>query len=103
MNFWFNLSLRFRLGIAAIVMAALAGYSLYQYSCDPLHSRPIYSLVKLVPILCLLWLALPDLEKIPMWCYLVAVPIIIFCAVKPAAMLVIIPAVLLVLFVMPKK
>ncbi|MCL2744843.1 MAG: hypothetical protein FWE67_13425, partial [Planctomycetaceae bacterium] len=94
MNFWFQLSLRSRLGIIAVLLMTVAGYSLYQYSCDPRNYRPIGSLIKIAPILCLLWLALPDLEKIPMWCYLIAVPVIIFCMIYPKAMLLIVPAVL---------
>lgn len=81
----------------------VAGLSIYWATYDPVRHKPLYSVIKLAPILFLLWLAWSDLQNIPIWIYLVAPPILIFCALKPAALFIVIPVALIALFLMPKK
>lgn len=103
MNYWFRLPLRTRLGIIATILMIVAGVSVFLASRDPVHHRPLYSVIKFAPILFLFWLAWVDLKNLPLWIYLVAPPVIIFCCIKPAAWFIVIPVALTVLFVLPKK
>lgn len=103
MNFWFRLPLRTRLGIVAAILLAVAAVSVYRATHDPLHHKPLYSLIKFAPVLFLLWLAWSDLQNIPFWAYIAALPVIIICALKPAALFIVVPLALIVLFIMPKK
>lgn len=103
MNFWFRLPLRTRLGIIAAVLLGIAVMSIYWATRDPLHHKPLYSVIKFAPILFLFWLAWKDLQNIPLWVYLIALPLTIFCALKPAALFFVVPAALMILFLLPKK
>jgi hypothetical protein len=99
MDFWFRLSLRIRLGIISVVLVILAAVSIFFWVSDPVHNRPISGLIKFAPILLLLWIAWADLKKVPMWVWCVAPFVIIFCLIKPAAWLVVIPVTLFCYFV----
>lgn len=103
MDFWFRLPLKTRLGIIATTLMIVAGFSVYWATYDPVRYRPLYSVIKFAPLLFLLWLAWSDLQSIPIWVYLIAPPILIFCALRPGALFVVIPVALIALFVMPKK
>ena len=70
---------------------------------DPLHNKPLYGIIRIAPILFLLWLAWSDLQNIPLWVWCVIPPVLILCALKPGAWLIVIPLGLIALFVMPKK
>lgn len=103
MSYWFRLPLRTRLGIIAGGLLLAAGASMMWATQDPLHHKPVYALIKFAPIVFLLWLAWYDLQNIPIWVYLITPPILILCALRPRALIVIVPLALFVLFVMPKK
>ncbi|MDR2116488.1 MAG: hypothetical protein LBP87_08905 [Planctomycetaceae bacterium] len=103
MDFWFRLSLQKRLGIIAIILLIIAVISIALWTNDPAHNRPVASLIRLSPILFLLWLAWADLRKVPFWAWLVMPVVIILCAFKPKLWFVVIPFTFFALFVMPKK
>lgn len=103
MGFWFRLPLRTRLGIIAGGLLLAAAWSVMWATQDPLHNKPINALIKFAPIVFLLWLAWYDLLNIPFWVYLITPPILILCVLRPRALIVIVPLVLFILFVMPKK
>ncbi len=105
LHFWFNLPIRTRLGVAAIVLLAVAGVLFTLPIIDPPHHefRHGAGLVRFAPILFLLWLAWADLQAVPRWVWFVAPPVLIFCCIKPAAWFVVIPVALFSLFVMPKR
>ena len=102
MRRWYTLPIRTRLGIVAVALLAVAALSVVQYFTDRQHARPLYGIIMWSPIIFLLWIAWPDLERIPRWVYYVAVPIAVVCALKPWLLLLVIPVALFALFVMPK-
>ena len=102
MDFWYRLPLRTRLGFVAAFLLIVAGISLALWSQDSVHHKPLGAVIKLAPIIFLLWLAWKDLQRIPLWAYLAAPPILILCALKPMLWFVVIPVALVALFVMPK-
>ncbi|MDR3197728.1 MAG: hypothetical protein LBU34_07645 [Planctomycetaceae bacterium] len=103
MDFWFRLPFRKRLGIIATILLVVAVISAVLWTNDPVHHRPITSIIRLAPILFLFWLAWSDLQKIPFWVWLVMPVVLILCAFKPALWFIVIPIALFALFVMPKK
>ncbi|MDR0870888.1 MAG: hypothetical protein LBN39_08865 [Planctomycetaceae bacterium] len=99
---WFNLPLRTRLGVISAVLLVFAAVLAAQAVNDPVHHR-LPSVIKWAALLFVFWLAWKDLEKVPWWVYLAAPPVLVLCLIKPGAWFVVIPALLFVLFVMPKK
>ncbi|MDR1923530.1 MAG: hypothetical protein LBQ66_04065 [Planctomycetaceae bacterium] len=92
-NFWFKLPLRVRLGVMATVVLVAAIVVVFFVWRDPVHHpvRQYGFLIKIAPILFLLWLAWQDLAKIPLWVYLITPPILIICFLKPILFLIVIP------------
>lgn len=103
MDRWFRLPIRTKLGIISSALLVLAGLAIWVAIRDPFHNIPIRGIVKLAPILFLLWLAWKDLQNIPLWVWFVIPPVMILCALKPFLWFVVIPLGIVALFVMPKK
>ncbi len=105
LRFWFNLPVRTRLGVIAVVLLAAGGVLFALPIFDPMHHefRHGSGIVRFAPIVFLLWLAWADLQNIPRRVWFIAPPVLIFCCIKPAAWLVVIPMTLFSLFVMPKR
>ncbi len=102
-EYWFNLPMRTRLGVVSSLLLGVAVLSIVLWTRDPVHHKPLNSVIRFAPILFLLWLAWADLRSIPIWFWLAVPPVLIFCLIKPGAWLVVIPVTLCALFVMPKK
>jgi hypothetical protein len=98
MSFWFRLPLRTRLGIISTVLLIVAAVSCFLWMNDPGHHRPIGGIIRLAPILFLLWLAWTDLRRIPFWVWLIAPVVFVLCILKPALWLIVIPVTLFALF-----
>jgi hypothetical protein len=103
-DFWFRLPLRIRLGLAALVFLIIALVLGYVVIRDPVH-YPVNrygGIIKIAPIIFLVWLAWRDLLRIPFWIYIVSFPVLILCLLRPWAFLYVIPIILIVLFVARK-
>ncbi len=103
MKRWFSLPIRTKLGIISAALLGVAVISIILHFADPMHTKPVYGIIKWAPILFLFWIAWPDLERIPRWVYYVSIPIIVLCALRPVLLYLVIPVGLVALFVMPKK
>ncbi|MDR2762416.1 MAG: hypothetical protein LBB88_07445 [Planctomycetaceae bacterium] len=67
---------------------------------DPVH-YPVnrYSaIIRIAPILFLLWLAWRDLTRIPFWVYIVSFPVLMICLIKPMLFLYVIPIIFVTIF-----
>ncbi|MDR0390391.1 MAG: hypothetical protein LBH59_00665 [Planctomycetaceae bacterium] len=103
-DFWFRLSLRVRLGVVSVVLLVIAVSLGYFAISDPVH-HPMtkYStIIKIAPIIFLIWLAWRDFLRIPLWVYLVLFPVAMLCLWKPYTLLYVIPITLIILFVAKK-
>ena len=100
MDFWFRLSLRTRLGIIGSVLLVSVLVVLFLWYQDPLRFSPnrLAWLLRLGPLVFLLWLAWGDIAKIPWWNWLVILVILIVCSIKPFAWLLGIPVIVYFLF-----
>lgn len=104
-DFWFNLPMRTRLGVAAVILLVSGAVLFALPILDPVHHdfRQGAGIVRFAPVMFLVWLAWTDLQRIPTWVWFIAPPVVIFCCIKPAAWLIVVPVTLVSLFVMPKK
>ena len=79
---------RHLLGIIALSLLAIAAY-FWLFVPDPQSAQFIHgSCVKAGAVLAAIWLAYPQLEKLPDWLFLVMVGVAVFLAVRPRAALV---------------
>ena len=103
-DFWFRLSLRTRLGIVSSVFLTLAVVLMLSWYYDSTHfSYRQGWIIKLAPLLFLLWLAWTDLKNIPWWNWLIMILLLLVCAAKPVAWFIGIPIIGYILFTGRKK
>ena len=103
-DFWFRLPLRTRLGIISCVLLTCAVVLLLSWYHDPGNfSYRSGWLIRFGPLIFLFWWALPDLEKIPWWSWLIILVLLIACSIKPAFWIIGIPAIAYMLLAMRKS
>jgi hypothetical protein len=103
-NFWFRLPLRTRLGVIGCVFLISVIVVLMSWYHDPDHfSYRNAWILRLGPLIFLLWLAWSDLEQIPWWNWLIMLVILIVCAIKPGAWFAGVPIICYILFAQRKK
>lgn len=105
LRLWFSLPARTRLGIVAVPLLAAAVVLFALPILDPIHNelRQGAGIIRFAPILFLLWLAWPDLQRVPRWAWMIAPPVLIFCCLRPAAWLIVIPVALFTSFTASRK
>lgn len=54
-------------------------------------------------VLFLLWLAWPELSRIPVWVFRATIPTIVVIAIYPPVLYIVIPGIIAYLYLMPKK
>ena len=104
MDFWFRLPLRTRLGIIATVFLTSAVVVLLVWYCDP--ARFSYRngwILRFGPLVFLLWVAWGDLEKIPLWNWLIILVLLIVCSIKPAFWFIGVPVIAYILLAQRKR
>jgi hypothetical protein len=103
-NFWFRLPIRTRLGIISFALLAFAIVLLLSWYHDPSHFsyRSVW-ILRVAPLLFLLWLTWSDLKKILWWHWLIIVIALLVSAIKPGAWLIGIPVIGYILFAGHKK
>ena len=105
MDFWFRLSLRARLGIIGSALLVFVIVLIFLWYQDPVQFSPnrFAWVLRIGPLVFLLWLAWGDIEKIPWWNWLIIVVVLIVSGIKPAFWLVGIPVIVYILFSGRKK
>lgn len=103
-NFWFRIPLRTRLGIIGIVFLIAVIVLLLSWYRNPgyVPFRENWVL-RFGPLIFLIWLALPELEKIPWRHWLVMLAVILVCAIRPGAWFIGVPVICYVLFAGHRK
>jgi hypothetical protein len=104
-EFWFRLPFRIRLGVVAVVLLIVASVLGYVALSDPVH-HPVNkygAIIRIAPILFLVWLAWRDLVRIPFWVYVVSFPVFVLCLLRPWLFLYVIPIIFIVMFGTTKR
>ena len=90
--------IRVRSGIIAIVLWILSFLG-WRYGYSPLYEG---AFVRSAVVMSLLWLAWPELVRLPRWLFIIVPFILIIAAFQPRILLVLIPVLLLYGFLIPK-
>jgi hypothetical protein len=99
-NFWFRLPFRVRLGVVAVLFLIISIVMLCVAIGDPAH-YPINKygvIIRIAPIIFLVWIAWYDLIRIPFWVYMVSVPVLLVCLIRPMLFFYVIPLTFFFLF-----
>jgi hypothetical protein len=92
-KFWFNLPFRVRLGVASILFLIIAAVLAFITFGDPVN-YPINkygTIIRIAPLLFLVWLSWRDLSRIPLWGYIVFLPLFFVCLIKPVLFFYMVP------------
>ena len=92
------MAMRDKIGLIALVLAALACYSKFRGS-DPLY---LAAYVRSAIIMGILWMAWPELVLLPRWIYISLPILLIVGAFRPHLLLIFVPLILLYWFLVPK-
>jgi hypothetical protein len=88
-----------RLGVVSVGVLIIAVVVACIVIGDPVH-YPVNrygGILKIAPILFLMWLAWRDLMRIPFWVYIVSFPVLIVCLAKPVFFWYVIPLIFIFL------
>ena len=98
-----SFSMRNKIGFAAFVLLIVAAGSYGLSYLKVAGITPIPATLRIGAPLFFLWLAWPELEMFPRWVLQATIPVSIVVAIYPSALCFIVPTVLLMLYLQPKK
>lgn len=100
-----QLTMRDRIGLAAFLLLICAAVEFVCRSYGLVESLKPYSggTIRTGVVLFGLWLAWADLEMFPRWILIASVPTALLVAIYPKLLFVVIPLILMLLFLQPKK